>query len=66
MFTPALVLCHCSSSVAHPQSALANYDAKCTGESAHLDSTECNAWVELFDKTGGPKWKIYTTSRTDP
>jgi hypothetical protein len=38
----------------------------CVGSSANLNAADCFAWIDLFDGTGGPKWKTCTTNRLDP
>jgi Leucine-rich repeat (LRR) protein/serine/threonine protein kinase len=39
---------------------------RCTGTSAGLPSTECSAWIELFDSTDGAGWTYCSCSRLDP
>ena len=38
----------------------------CSGASAGLNATDCAAWVDLFDATGGPKWANCASLRLDP
>jgi hypothetical protein len=38
----------------------------CVGSSANLTQAECEAWVSIYDKTGGPQWKNCKGSRLDP
>ena len=38
----------------------------CTNSSANLAQPECDAWVELFDSTGGPAWTNCRGNRFDP
>jgi hypothetical protein len=41
------------------------FTGHCTGSSSDLDTAQCGAFIDLFDKTGGTAW-TYCTSRTDP
>jgi Leucine-rich repeat (LRR) protein len=41
-------------------------DYACNGSSSGLAQPECNAWVELFDATGGANWTNCSKNRLDP
>jgi hypothetical protein len=39
----------------------------CTGTSAALPVSQCNAWIAMYDATGGPSWSPYcATNRLTP
>jgi len=38
----------------------------CVGQSWGLDVTECEAWVDFYDKMNGPNWRGCSTARLDP
>ena len=38
----------------------------CTGSSTNLAPDQCNAWVDLYDQTGGAKWTACSDNRLDP
>jgi hypothetical protein len=38
----------------------------CTGTSAGLPAAECSAWLDLYDKNGGPSWAHCSSNRLDP
>jgi hypothetical protein len=39
---------------------------RCTGTSAGLPLTECDAWIEFFDSNGGAGWTYCSGNRLDP
>ena len=41
--------------------------SQCTGsQSAGLAPAECDAWVDLYDATGGKNWQFCSGNRLDP
>ena len=41
--------------------------SQCTGsQSAGLAQAECDAWVDLYDATGGKNWQECSGNRLDP
>ena len=38
----------------------------CIGKSASLAASQCQAWVDLHDSTGGPDWSDCARQRLDP
>ena len=42
--------------------------AACTGNSTKLPQAQCEAWIDLYDSTGGDNWagNAAACTRTDP
>jgi Leucine-rich repeat (LRR) protein len=38
----------------------------CTGKSANLVQSECDGWVEFYDRLGGSGWTSHSEYRSDP
>jgi hypothetical protein len=38
----------------------------CAGSSTNLAPDQCNAWVDVYDQTGGAKWTACSDNRLDP
>ena len=39
---------------------------ECTGSSQLLAPDQCDAWIDLYDATGGESWLACASLRTDP
>ena len=50
----------------NPGLATKTANATCIGQSADLAPSDCAAWVDLFDATGGKEWKLFSGNRLDP
>ena len=55
-----------NSTLSLPGRALAAGADACTGNSTGLPAAECSAWLDMYDKTGGPSWRYCSSNRLDP
>ena len=49
-----------------PYALICNGSSLCTGSSAGLAPAECDAWIQLYDSTGGSDWSSCSGHRSDP
>ena len=43
-----------------------NATSTCIGQSTDLAPSDCAAWIDLYDATGGKEWKLFSANRLDP
>ena len=52
-----------AASLAHDSRSV-NTTTTCIGNSSRLDSADCKAWIDFFDKADGSNWKVNVLGKT--